>query len=263
MRRLLVSMLLAGVSTLGVAPGVTALEMPDYLVNTPVGSWVTMENTTTRGKKVEVVRMTKSLVGEEMIDGKRHLWVEVKTEVFKVSKSGQRKQTGDATIVKMLSDASMFSGDAANVMANLQKLAIKLYIKTGDNVMDMSGGGAFASAMLKASGSNFEFQMSDLNQDRDFDTPLGQVSAHGYKGVGDFEIKVIIKKIKTHIESEMWLSKDIPFGLVEMISESVVNKKPESSHTVLIDGGMSGAKSEVDESTATENPMNMFKIGQD
>ena len=258
MRAKIYATLFACLSIFGFSNNIHALEMPDFMANTPVGSWVTTENTIQRGKKTEITQITKSLVGEEMLNGKRHVWLEVKTQLFKVSRKGKRKPKGDPSYIKMLSDASMFNNDASNIMANLQKVAVKMYVKNGDNVMDMSGGGAFASSMMQASGSSLEYNMTDLKKDRKIETPLGLVSAHGYRGVGDFEMKIIIKTIKTHSEAEMWLSKDVPFGMVEMTNVSTINKKQETSTSKLIAGGFSGAKSEVDISAATENPFSFL-----
>ncbi len=254
MRSLILSTLLWCVSSISLTGQVLALEMPNFMANTPVGSWVTTEDSIIRGKKTEVMHTTKSLVGEEVRNGKRHVWLEIKTQLFKLDRKGKLKQKGETGYVKMLSDASIFDGDAGNVMANLKKVAVKMYIKNGDTVMDMSGGGAFANSMMQASGSNLEYQMTDLNQNKNIDTPLGTVSAHGYKGVGDFEMKVVIKTIKSHSEAEMWYSEDVPFGLVEMNSVSTVNNKKETATSKIIAAGFSGARSEVDISKAQENP---------
>jgi len=250
--------LITSILIFGISDKSFALEMPNFMANTPVGSWVTTEDSTTRGKKTEIMRVTKSLVGEELINGTRHVWLEIKTQLFKVSRKGKRKPKGDPTYIKMLSDASMFNSDASNIMANLQKVAVKIYVKNGDNVMNMSGGGAFASSMMQASGSSLEYTTTDLNKERKIDTPIGLVTAHGYMGVGDFEMKVIIKTIKTHSEAEMWLSEDVPFGMVEMTTVSTINKKQETSTSKIIAAGFSGANSEVDISTASENPFNFL-----
>lgn len=260
MRRLLV---LAIFICMGTLPNASlALEMPNLMVNTPVGSWVKTENTIQRGRKSEILYTTKSLVGEEMLQGKRHLWVEIKTEVFKVNRKGKKKAKGDPVIVKMLSEASLFEGNPTNAIANFRSQAKKLYIKTGDNVMDMSGGGAFADAMLKSSAASIDFKMTDLHKTRSIDTPFGNVTAHGYKGIGDAQVKVIIKTITTHSEADIWASKEVPFGMVETQSVTTINGKSETSSSKIIAGGMSGAKSEVDISTAQENPMNAFKFGR-
>ncbi|MBV1905419.1 MAG: hypothetical protein KUG75_05025 [Pseudomonadales bacterium] len=256
MHRIVITILFACLTSLTVSRPSAALEMPDYLANTPVGSWVTMELATQRGRKSEIMHTTQSLVGEEMVDGQRYLWLEIKTQIFKVSKKGKRKQKGETTYVKMLSDASLFKGNASNVMANLRKLAKKMYIKTGDNVMDLSGGGAMANAMLQGAGTNFEFNITDLKENKELETPLGNVTAHRYRGVGDAQVKILIKTIKTHSDADMWLSTEVPFGMVEMNSVTTVNGKQETSSSKIIAAGLSGAESEVDISTAQENPMN-------
>ena len=259
MRRLSVSIVFACLTFLANTPPIVALEIPNYLTNTPIGSWVTMESSVQRGRKTEIMHMTRSLVGEEMLDGKRYLWVEIKTQIFKVDRKGKKKPKGDTAYIKMLSEASLLEGNGANIMGNFRNLAKKMYIKSGDNVMDMSGGGAMADSMMQGSGSSMDFQMTDLNETRKIDTPLGTVTAHKYKGVSDAKMKVIIKTITTHSDADMWLSDEVPFGMVEMHSVTSINGKSETSSSKIIAGGMAGARSEVDISKATENPLNALK----
>ena len=241
----------------------SALEMPDYLASTPIGSWVTMEETITRGKKVEVVEVSRSLVGQEVVDGRRHFWIEIKTQAYKVSKKGKRKPKGDPGLVKILADARVFGGNVANIMGNIQNLASRMYVKNDDKVMDMSGGGALADAMLKATGAAIDFKMTDLGESRDIDTPIGKVSAHLYKGVGDASVKILFKKIETHNETRMWLSDEVPFGLVETEGVTIVNGKEEYASGRIIAAGMSGAKSEIDISKAEASPFDALrKLGK-
>ena len=235
--------------------------MPNFMEETPVGSWVTTEEKIQRGKKTEVMHITRSLVGEEIIDGKRHVWLEIKTQVFKVNRKGETKPKGEVTLVKMLTDTSVFDGNFTNTMSNIQKVARKIYIKSGDQVMDMSGGGALAGFMLKASDAQFKFDIKDLGESRNFETPFGRVSAHKYHASGDGEMKVLIKTITTHSETDMWMSADIPFGMVESQTTTIVNGKQESSSSRVLAGAKSGAQSEIDISQATENPLAKFKFG--
>ena len=74
----------------------------------------------------------------------------------------------------------------------------------------------------------------------------------------DASVKVIIKTIKTHSETEMWISDKVPFGLVETTSKTTVNGKAETGSSRIIAAGMSGAKSEIDESTAS-NPFDALQ----
>ncbi len=238
---------------------VLSADIENYLANTPVGSWVTMEETTQRGKKTEVTEVTRSLVGEEDVDGRRHLWIEVRTQNYKVSKKGKRKANGGPGLIKVLTDASVFDENASNILGNLQNVASRMYIKTGDKVMDMSGGGAFAGAMLQAMDTSISFEMTDLDESRDIETPLGTVPARLYQGVGDAEIKILIKTVRTHNETKMWLSEKVPFGIVETQSVTSVNGKEETASSKIIAAGMSGAQSELDISEAAQNPFAALK----
>ncbi len=251
-------LLIVAIACLFTASISMAMEMPNYLASTPVGSWVTMEETTTRGKKTEVMEMTRSLVGEENVDGKRHLWIEMKTQTYKVNRKGIRKAHGDPAIIKLLTDASVFNGNAANILGNIRNLAVRMYVKNGDKVMDLSGGGAFADAMLQATGTSMDFKMTDLNERRNIETPLGTVSANLYQGVGEASVKVLIKTVNTRTETQMWLSDEVPFGLVESTSKTTINGNEESGSSRIVAVGMSGAASEIDENSAA-NPFDALR----
>ena len=244
------------------APLAFAANMPNYLADASVGSWVTTEERIQRGKKTEIVQVTRSLVGEETIDGKRHLWMEVKTQNYKTNRKGELKTKGDMGHMKILMDTSVFDGSFTSGMKNIQKIARKMYIKNGDQVMDMSGGGALADMLMKASNAEFNFQTTDLGESREFDTPLGQVTAHKYRAVGGGQMKVLIKTVKIQSEIDMWMSDKIPFGTVESHGTSVVNGKSETSTSRILAAGNSGAVSEIDISQAAENPFSKLKFGK-
>ena len=243
---------------IGSVPTVAA-QLPDFLANTPVGSWVTTQDTSSSDKLV--TQSTRSLVGEKTIDGIRYVWLETNIQQYKNTRSGKLKPKGDATGMKALMEASLLQSDMSNVLSNLQKFGRELYIKTGDGqVMDMSNLGALAQALTGGMGTKIEFDISATGEKKDFKTSQGTVKAEKYLGVGDAEIKIVIRTMKVHTETDMWLSDQVPFGLVESTSNNTINGKLETSHSQLIDFGFKGAVSQIDESQAVENPLGNFQF---
>jgi len=218
----------------------------NVLDTTPVGSWQLREIVTTNHKgKQSVQQMRYALVGEENRDGKPHVWIEMRIQNYKVSRKGQRKLSGDTVIMKSLVEASLFESDMTNALANLRGAGREIIVKTGDEALRISEGGLMADMALKAFDSSISFEITNTGETATIDTPAGAFKAHKIIGTGETTMKVFMRTMKVTSTSEIWLSSDVPFGIVSSTTNSVVNGKPETSEMTLLEFGMSGATSEI------------------
>ena len=231
----------------------------NVLENTPVGSWQVREMVTTNQKGKRTVQLIRNaLVGEEMRDGKPHVWVEMRIQDYKVSRKGERKPKGDPVVMKSLVEASILEGDMANTLANLRGAAREIVMKTGDNeALRIREGGMMADMALKAMGSSVNFEFENTGETATIETPAGSFEAQKVTGTGEVTMKIVIRTVTITSTSETWLSRDVPFGVVRATTHNVVNGKPETIEMQLIDYGTSGATSEI---TGEITDMPTFKL---
>ncbi len=213
--------------------------------STPVGSWQIREEMTTnhKGKKTLVVIKT-SLVGRETRDGQPYYWVEMETQNYKIKKD-KRKKTGDRAIVKSLIAESAMSGNMANVINNLRGFGKEIIFQTGNQEpMAISEGGLLADTMMKAMGIeiNYDFQASGNETVK---LPAGTFKSQKISGRGSAEMNMIIKKIRIESNSTMWVSSQVPFGIVKAVSNNSVNGKPQTVDSKVVQFGKSGARSQI------------------
>lgn len=215
----------------------------NMLAATPEGSWQLREDTNTDHKGRQTVTSIKtSMLSSEVRDGENYYWMEMVINNFKLKK-GKRKPTGDQAIIKSLMPADVLSGDPANAMTNMRGLGKEIVIQNGkDDPMIIRGAGGLAGAMMKSFGTEVNFDFSDLGTEQ-IEVPAGQFEARKISGKGTTETTVVFKKIKVESDSVVWMSEEVPFGMVKAEGVSIVNGKKSTNSTILIDHGHLGASS--------------------
>lgn len=229
----------------------------NLLSATPVGSWQERQETTInhKGKKTATI-MRSALLGKEERDGKAFYWIEMVVESYKISKKGKRKKSGDRVIIKTLVPASMLQGDPANVLTNLRGFGEEIIMQTGNETpMRISGGGGLFSGMMQAMGTEVNYDFQALGKES-VTVTAGDFPATKIQGSGSSETKVVFKKIKVTSESIVWMSEQVPFGLVKSKGTSTLNGKKSTHTTDLLAFGLSGAESQI-----TGEPQDMPTMG--
>ncbi len=225
-------------------PAVASAELNiDILKSTPIGSWSVREDTTTdhRGRQ-SVIVMRTSMLGSEERGGKKHYWIEMVADSFKLKKN-KRKKDGDRVIMKTLVSADMFQGDPANAVQNLRGVGEEMIVQNGDSQpMRMSGAGGFAQGMLKGMGAEINFDYKSLGK-ADVSVPAGDFSTEKLQGSGSTTMKLMFKKMTITSNATSFYSDKVPFGIVKVEGDSTVNGKASTNQTVLLEYGTSGATS--------------------
>jgi hypothetical protein len=223
---------------------------------TPVGSWQEREQITTdeKGKQTgSTLRI--SYLGQEERDGEIYVWTEMETNNFKVKKKG-RKPQGDPVYVKVLMKKSVLEGDISNSLSNFSDMAVEVIMQTGDSPpMRIKGAGSMMGGMAQAIGLEIKYTLTrDGNEN--VTVPAGSFECGRYRGQGSTSAKVVFKTINVESTSTQWISNDVPFGMVKVVSDDVVNGEKQHSETVLTAFGQSGATSKI-----TGEPQEMPSLG--
>jgi len=242
-RSFIVSLVLAALTI----PEARAEQLPiDVLEATPVGSWQLRETTTTDHKgRTQMLVTRTSLVGEEKRDGKLHLWIEMEHQNYKIKKKGARKREGDPMLLKVLVDKTALEGDPANVINNLSGWGVEVIFQKGDeDPMRITNAGSMAQGIMQSMGMKVDYDFSVIG-DETISTAAGEFATTKIAGKGSTEVSLFIKTLRVESESEMWLSADMPFAIVQMTDQSTVNGKRSTSQSTVIEFGRSGAKSKI------------------
>lgn len=228
----------------------------DFTGSTPVGSWQEREQTTTDAKGKETVTVMRiSLVGEEERGGESFVWIEMAMDNYKV-KRGKRKSMGEAVAVKYLTKKSVMEGDIANGLGNFNDLAVEVIMQSGDGPpLRIKGAGSMMGNMTQAMGLKATYSMTNEGSDT-VTVPAGTFDCTRLTGEGSTSVKVVIKKITVESRSTQWFSEEVPFGLVKIVSDDVVNGKDQHTESVLTAFGTSGATSRI-----TGEPQEMPSLG--
>jgi len=223
----------------------SAEPMFDFNQSTPVGSWQVREETTTDHKgKQSLAVMKTSLLSKVEYQGTPHYWIEMEMQTYKLKKN-DRKPQGKPMILKALVDASVASGDAANVIGNLDKYGREVIFQSGnDDPVRIQQSGMLGKSMLQAMGTKIEYQFTKTGE-TSVAVPAGKIKCTSYKGTGSTEIDLIIKKIRVNSETQACISDTVPFGIVNSVSTSTNNGKESTSEAVLVEYGTSGAVSAI------------------
>ena len=189
----------------------------DFLASTPVGSWQEREQVVEDGGKESVSVVRVKYLGDEERGGETFAWIETEMSNFKVKK-GQRKPQGEPMAVKFLMKKSLLEGDVVNAVGAFSDLAAEIIMQTGDN----------QPMRIKGAGSMMDAMTQDCDR---------------YRGQGTSTVKVMIKTITVESRSSQWLSDEVPFGIVKVVSDDTVNGKTQHSESRLLAFGTSGAAS--------------------
>jgi len=244
--RYLKNVLLIALLSIAATPALSEGVDFNFLESTPVGSWQLREDMTTDQKGRQTIATTRSsLVGEEMRDGERHFWLEMQIDTFKVDRKGKRKPKGDTAIVKTLVAESAFSADPANTLGNVRAFGKEIIMQTGDDdPIRLTGAGGMAESMLQSMGANITYSYAFVG-DEEISVPAGSFSTRRIQGTGSTEMKVVFKKISVTSDNTVWLSDDVPFGMVKSEGESITNGKASTHSSVLLEHGTSGAVTQI------------------
>lgn len=231
----------------------------DLLNATPVGSWQIREetNTTARGKQTVSVVKT-SMLGEEVRDGERHLWMEVSVDEFKVRKSkkgDKRKKTGQQMVMKILIPASVFTADPANAIANMRSVGKEMIFQSGNSdPMIMRDLGAATSGLLQSMGAQINFDFTEEGNE-EISVPAGTFVTTVMTGTGSTTVNAVFKQINVSSTTRGWYSQKMPFGIVKASGETTTNGKTTTQSSQVIEYGMAGATSLI-----TKTPQEMPQI---
>jgi len=217
----------------------------NFYKSTPVGSWQVREQTNTDQKGHQMVSTIRtSIVGEEKRNGKDYYWIEVQMDTAKI-KNGERKKVGDTNILKTLVAKDVFSQDPTNVVNNLRNYADEIVMQMGDrDPMLITGGGAFADAMMKSMGTEMKFDYH-MEGTKSVKVPAGTFTCTVMKGHGKTETKVVFKKFTVETDSDACVSDQVPFGIVSSHADIVTNGKASTSDDRLLEYGKAGAVSKI------------------
>jgi len=254
--RLVTAIAAVVMSTCGVAGAGTAVIDFDFDSSTPVGSWQEREMVVTNEKgKQSVSVMRVSYLGDEDRNGEKYAWIETQMSNYKVKKKG-RKQQGDPIYIKVLMKKSVLKGDIANALGNFNELADEVIMQTGDSQpMRIKGAGSMMGGMAQAIGLKVTYELSKQGSES-VTVPAGTFECDRYKGQGSSSAKVVFKTINVESTATQWISGDVPFGVVKVISDDVVDGEPQHSQSELVAFGTSGARSMI-----TGEPQEMPDLG--
>lgn len=226
----------------------------DMAATMPVGAWQEREEITrnAKGKETNRVRLWMGVVGEETVGGVRHLWFEARTRTYKVKRNGEVVRKGKEQAVMQTQVEASALEDFNNPMANFRKYAKKIIVQNGEGEKPMliEGAGGLADSMMKAFGTNMDYEISDTGEREAVTTPAGTIDAQKWAGTASVEMKVLIRKIKVDSEIESWMSEDVPFGVVRQNIKNVTNGKASATDSELIGFDMEGATSSIDRAQA-------------
>lgn len=263
MRRKITTTLAMITLLLFVTASVSAESMAiNILEFTPVGSWQVRESTQTQGNKTTTSITKTSLIGEETRDNVKCYWIEMETENFKVKKNGKRKADGEKTIMKILLSEDSFKEYGPALVKNFKDKAKEIIMKSGDSkAMKIPlGGDSMFSAMFQSMNVQMDYAFKDEGAEK-MTTPAGSFDTIKYSGSGTTEAQVFMQKIKVEGTTMLWISKKVPFGIVQSQGTSVSNNNTTTFEEKLLEFGTSGATSQIT-GPVEEMQMPSFSFGK-
>ena len=108
----------------------------------------------------------------------------------------------------------------------------------------LDGAGFMAQGMMKALGLKVKYDFKPQGEEK-VEVPAGAFVCQKIAGKGSAETKIVFKKMKVESESITWISGKVPFGMVMMTSDDLVNGKELHSEAVVIEYGTSGAETQI------------------
>lgn len=229
----------------------------DFLASSPEGSWQLREDSDTNHKGKQTISLVKtSILGKETRNGKLHYWIEMGVDTLKVSKKGKRKPKGKRMVIKSLIAEESLRGDSANILKNLRSFGEEVIIQTGNETpMRMNTSGDLIGNMMNTLGAEIRYDFTNQGSET-VNTPAGDFTTDKINGKGTVDMNVIFKKIHVESDNTMWISSEVPFGIVQQSGTTITNGKSSTQTSKLLEYGMSGATSEI-----VKEPENMPDIG--
>ena len=225
----------------------------DLLKSAPVGSWQLREHieTSHRGKKTGS-KIKTLMVGKQQRNGKLHYWVEVQIESFEIRKNGKRKSAGELAIIKSLLPADVLNDDPENALNNLRGFGVETIVQNGDQrPMRLNSSSGLLAGAMKMANVEIKHEYQKLGVET-IAVSAGQFSTDKISGSGSVSMKVIFKKINIDSDSTVWLSDEVPFGVVKTQGTTTTNGKTSSQVGELLAFSRSGAQSAI-----TQAPQDM------
>jgi len=224
--------------------------------STPVGSWQEREQVTTDQKgKQTVLVMRISYLGDEEREGEVYAWIETEMNSYHVKKN-DRKQQGDTIYTKVLMKKSILQGDIANAVNDFNGLATEVIMQTGQGQpMRIKGADSMMTAMAQTPGLKVNYELSNDGAET-VTVPAGTFSCNRYKGKGTTTAKVIFKTMTVESTVTQWISSKVPFGVVKVVSDDLVNGEQQHTQITLTSFGSSGATSKI-----TGEPQDLPSMG--
>ncbi len=219
----------------------------DLLASSPAGSWQLREDSDTNHKGKQTISVIKtSILGSEVRDGKTYHWIEMGMDTFKVNKKGKRKPKGKRLVVKSLIAEEVLRGESANVMQNLRGFGEEVIIQNGkkDKPMRINNSGSLIGNMMNSMGAEIRYEFTSIGPET-IETAVGPLKSEKISGKGVVDMKVVFKKIHVESDNTMWISTQIPFGIIKQEGTTVTNGKSSTQNSQLLEFGMSGAVSEI------------------
>lgn len=214
----------------------------DFSASTPVGSWQEREQVTSQNGKQTVSVMKIKYLGDEERDGETFAWIETEARSFKIKKKG-RKEQGDTVYMKALIKKGLLEGDVVNSIGNFNDIAVEIIMQAGDEQpMRIKNAGEMMGGVARATGLQITYELA-RDGTESTTVPAGTFSCDRYRGSGTATMNLMIKKMRIESTSTQWISSKVPFGVVKIISDDLVNGKPQHSEAILTGFGRSGAVS--------------------
>ena len=222
----------------------------------PIGSWQVREtiDVSPKGKQTGSTVKT-SMIGKEERDGELHYWIEMYATSFKVKKNGKRKKTGKPVVMKSLIPASVLTDDPENVFNNLRAFGVETIVQSGnEDPMRITKGNGFLASVMSGTNMEIKYNFEELGNES-VEVSAGKFSAKKMKGEGNASMKVALRKYTIESTSTVWLSDDVPFGIVKLEGVTTTNGKTSSQTAELLEYSTSGAVSAI-----TKTPRDMPSI---
>jgi hypothetical protein len=228
----------------------------DFVGSTPVGSWQERQLTTTDDKGKETLTVTRvKYLGDETRGGEALAWIETELTNYTIKKD-ERKQQGEPISMKILMRKSLLEGDIANALGNLNDLATEVIMQVGDSrPMRIKGAGSMMAGVGQAIGLSVDYHLTPDGSES-VTVPAGTFSCTRYRGQGSASAKVVVKTVHVESTATQWVSEEVPFGLVKLVSDDVVDGKKQHTEATLTAFGRSGATSKI-----TGEPQDMPNLG--
>lgn len=230
----------------------------DLLASTPPGSWQRSESVTTdkKGRRA-VSEMTMAFLGEEQRNGEPLIWMETRMQSYAVGRDGERRPDREEVKVKILLDRDFFSR-AGGQFAALRQFGREVIIQQGDEQpMLIRNAGEMAAGVGAVMNTETAQSFREAGKET-VSVPAGTFETRKITGRQRVETGFAMMRRTIEMDSTVWVSEDVPFGVVKAESTSVGGGATGSSSQRLLEYGMTGASSAI---TGTPQELELPNFG--